>query len=119
MVFKTGNAIRFSLLVLFVLRPLLAQWHAAPESKRIQFSGYEWIVKDSGAKRVEPGGNYFSADAVRVDTDGLKLRVFEKDGRYYCPEIVSAANLGYGTYRVEISSNVDRAKPDAWPFHVV
>jgi hypothetical protein len=105
-------ALRFSLLVLFLLRPALAQWHVGPESPRIQFSGYEWIVKDSGAKRVEPGGNYFSSDAVRVGADGLKLRVFEKDGRFFCPEIVSAANFGYGTYRVEISSNVEGLAPN-------
>ena len=61
--------------------------------------------------RVEPGGTYFSGDAVRVDAEGLKLRVFERDSRYYCSEIVSAANLGYGTYRVKIS-NVEGLAPN-------
>jgi hypothetical protein len=112
MAFIAHSPIRFLLLVLFLLKPVLAQWHAGPESKRIQFSGYEWIVKDSGGRRVEPGANYFSGDALRVDADGLTLRVFEKGGRFYCPEIVSAANLGYGTYRVEISSNVEGLAPN-------
>jgi hypothetical protein len=91
---------------------LAAQWQPTPASKRIQFSGYDWIVKDSGDQRVGPDGNYFSKDGVRVDERGLTLRVFERDGRYYCAEVLSAAHFGYGTYRFEVASNVNRLAAD-------
>jgi hypothetical protein len=92
--------------------PLTAQWKPGPTSKRITFSGHQWIVKDSGGHRVGPDSNYFSEDAVSVDADGLTLRVFEKDGRYYCAEIVSVAHFGYGTYRFVVASNVSRLAPE-------
>jgi len=91
---------------------LAAQWQPTPASKRIQFSGYDWIVKDSRGQRVGPDDNYFSEDGVRVDERGLTLRVFERDGRYYCAEVVSAAHLGYGTYRFDVASNVNRLAAD-------
>jgi hypothetical protein len=103
---------RFALLILLFLTSLAAQWQPGPDSKRIKFSGYEWIVKDSAERRVGPGSNYFSDDAVRVEADGLKLRVFEKDGRFYCAEVVSVASLGYGTYRFHVASNVDGLAPN-------
>jgi hypothetical protein len=112
MALSTRNTIPWSLLTLLVFRPLFAQWQPGPESKHIRFSGYEWIVKNSGNRRVGPGANYFSDDAVRVDAEGLKLRVIEKDGRFYCAEVVSVASLGYGTYRFHVASNVDRLAPN-------
>jgi hypothetical protein len=112
MAFLTRNTILFSPLVLFFSVPLFAQWQPGPESKRIRFSGYDWIVKDSGDRRVGPGANYFADDAVHVDAEGLKLRVIEKNGRFYCAEVVSVVSLGYGTYRFDIASNVDRLAPN-------
>jgi hypothetical protein len=106
------NAVSFSLLVLLLSRPPLAECQPKHEATRIQFSGYEWIVKESAERRVGPGSNYFSADAVRVDDDGLKLRIFEKDGRFYCAEVVSVSSFGYGTYRFHVVSNVDRLAPN-------
>jgi hypothetical protein len=82
------------------------------EPVRIRFSGYDWLVKDSGGSRVGPGPNYFSKDSVRVDPEGLKLRVFERDGRRFCAEIISAASFGYGTYSFEVASNVERLADD-------
>lgn len=112
MVFLTRNTICSSLMILLLLRPLLIQWQPGPASRHIQFSGYEWIVKDSAGQRIGPGPNYFSDDAVRVDAEGLKLRVFEKDGRFYCAEVVSVVSFGYGTYRFHVASNVDRLSPN-------
>jgi len=98
-----------SLLVpLLAFGALTAQWRRGPGSKQIKFGGHDWIVKDSSGQRVGPGSNYFSEDAVQVDAQGLKLRVFEKDGRFYCAEVVSTESFGYGTYRFHVASNVDR-----------
>jgi hypothetical protein len=49
---------------------------------------------------------------LRVDEHGLTLRVFDRDGRYYCAELVSADHFGYGTYRFEVASNLDRLDTD-------
>ena len=98
----------------FSALPLLSgmQWRHGPQSKRITFSGWEFIVKDSGGVRVGPGSNYFDQDAVTVDARGLTLRVLERDGRFYCAEVVATANLGYGLYRFTVGSNVDRLAPN-------
>jgi hypothetical protein len=88
--------------------PLGSQWQPSSQSTRIRFSGYEWIVKDSAGARIGPGSNYFSQDAVSVGPEGLRLKVFEKDGRFVCGEVVTAASFGYGTYRFVVASDVDR-----------
>lgn len=85
------------------------------DSRRLKFSGFEWIVKSSSS-RVGPGPNYFadSNDNVTVDTQGrLHLRITQHDGRWYCAEVVSARSFGYGTYRFYLDSNIDNMDPQA------
>jgi hypothetical protein len=93
--------------IVLSLVSLNAQWRPGPMTKRIKWSNQEWLVKDSGGARVGPGSNYFDTEAVRVDARGLTLSVIERDGRYYCGEVVTAASLGYGTYRFVVASEVD------------
>jgi len=68
----------------------------------LSFSNYEWKVKASAAgQRVGPGPNLFSANSRNawVDPQGrLHLRITEKDGRWYCAEVISRRSFGYGTY---------------------
>jgi len=89
---------------------------ATPKStaaaRRIQFSGFEWLVKESSDQRVGPGPNYFSKDGVRVDQRGLHLRVFGQNDRNYCAEVINGQSLGYGTYRFVIGSNIDELDPN-------
>ncbi|HWS99441.1 MAG TPA: glycoside hydrolase family 16 protein [Pyrinomonadaceae bacterium] len=83
--------------------------------RRIQFSGYEWVVKSSEG-RVGPGPNYFSdgGDNVTVDDRGrLHLRLTERDGRWYCAEVVSARSFGYGTYRFYLDTPAEALDPQA------
>ena len=78
-------------------------------TKTIQFSGYEWQVKSSSA-RVGPGPNYFSDDANNVEVDArgrLHVRITQRDGRWYCAEVISMRSFGYGTYRFYVDTNVD------------
>lgn len=79
-----------------------------PTTEVIQFSGYSWTVKDSRAERVGPGPNRFSLDAVEVTPDGLKLKVLERGGQFYCAEIICRQSLGYGTYRFHVGSPLDQ-----------
>jgi hypothetical protein len=78
-------------------------------SRIIEFSGLEWKVKSS-SERVGPGPNHFSnsADNVWVDENGqLHLKMTNKDGKWYCAEVVTAEPLGYGSYQFKLSSRVE------------
>jgi hypothetical protein len=78
-------------------------------SRHLQFSGYEWSVKSS-VRRVGPGPNYFSDsnDNVVVDAEGrLHLLITQRDGQWYCAEVVSTRSFGYGTYRFHLETNPD------------
>lgn len=78
----------------------------------VRFSNYDWVVKTNVDRRVGPGPNYFGDDAVEVTPEGLKLKIVERDGRYYCGEVVSRRSFGYGTYRFTLGSNIDRLAPN-------
>lgn len=74
----------------------------------LRFAGREWLVKDSGDRRVGPGPNWFGAANVWVDGDGrLHLRATERDSGCMGAEVVAAQSLGYGTYRFSVASNLD------------
>lgn len=86
---------------------------ASSEARRLQFSGYDWTVKSS-SRRVGPGPNYFSDshDNVTVDPEGkLHLKITQRDGQWYCPEVVSTRSFGYGTYRFYLDTAVDNLDP--------
>jgi len=66
----------------------------------IEFSGRHWRVKDSYGNQVGPGPCYFSSDCVRVDSAGrLHLQLIQRDGCWFCGEVISMDNFGHGTYR--------------------
>src|SRR5437667_40636 len=70
----------------------------ASQARVIKFSGYDWTVKSS-RDRVGPGPNYFSdgEENVRVDERGrLHLRLTQREGRFYCAEVVSRRSFGAG-----------------------
>jgi hypothetical protein len=67
----------------------------------IIFSNYKWVVKESKGKRTGPGNNYFSGKKHNVWVDELgrlHLRLAYRDGKWYCPEVQSVDNFGYGRY---------------------
>lgn len=74
----------------------------------VQFSGYEWAVK--AGVSLGPGPNDFSSsnDNVWVDNQArLHLKITQRDGKWYCAEVVLMQSLGYGTYNFQVSSRVD------------
>jgi hypothetical protein len=82
-------------------------------ARTLQFSGYDWVVKTSD-RRVGPGPNYFSdsGESISVDAQGrLHLRLTQRDGRWYCAEVISAQSFGYGTYRFYLDTTVDNLDP--------
>jgi hypothetical protein len=67
----------------------------------IRFSGYNWNVKNSNEGLMGPGLNYFSnsTDNVWVDQDGLlHLRIAKRNNKWYCSEVITTQEFGYGTY---------------------
>ena len=81
-----------------------------PVIRTIIFSGYKWEVKSSESK-AGPGPNYFSdkEEDVWVDEDGrLHLKIAQKDGKWYCTEVISDSSFGYGKYIFYVASRVDK-----------
>jgi hypothetical protein len=76
---------------------------------QIDFSGYSWTVKH-GDNQMGPGPNYFSdsQDNVSVDANGhLHMKILQKDGKWYCSEVIANASPGYGTYVFTVKGRVD------------
>jgi hypothetical protein len=95
-----GSAALFALLL-----PSCALETLAPPMGRsgdqLVFSGRTWTVK-GGTELFGPGPNYFSKDLYSAYTDSLghlHLNIRQIDGRWYCSEVISNDNLGYGTYK--------------------
>ena len=77
--------------------------------KKTNFAGYEWWVKCL-SKPVEPGPNYFSDSNqnVWVDPNGyLHLGIVQRDGIWYCSEVVADISRGYGTYVFTLQNRAD------------
>lgn len=86
----------------------------SPGVRFLNFSGYDWWVKDS-AGPVGPGPNYFSAatDNVWTDANGwLHLRITHRSNAWQCAELVSARTFGPGHYRFELNSPADSLNPN-------
>jgi len=71
---------------------------AVSPSPMLQFSGYEWRVRNAPSNR---GGrkNSYSGDSAWTDAKGaLHLRIGRKGDQYECAEVALTRSLGYGTY---------------------
>lgn len=72
-----------------------------PPSTTIQFSGYEWRVRDVPSDRG--GKNLYSPANVSVDDNGaLQLRASLSGKNWTCAEVSLTRSLGYGTYRFTV-----------------
>ncbi len=83
----------------------------SPKLREIEFSGYTWLVKNSSDWEVGPGPNYFSDsdENIRVDDQGqLHLKITNRDGKWYCAEVISKRSFGYGKYIFYLASRVDQ-----------
>lgn len=79
-------------------------------TSRIVFAGREWIVVDgisSPPDAVHP--NYYSTNCVSVDSNGwLHMELKQVDGAWHCPFLEGTNSLGFGEYRWQTASHVDR-----------
>lgn len=77
----------------------------------LNFSGYTWGIKLSGnvaGDQFAPGPNFWSNDpsVVHVAADGVHLKPTLLNGTWQCGDIYVNQSLGYGTYTVQVSSNL-------------
>lgn len=79
--------------------------------RSIQFSGNNWIVKDSNEERLGPGPNFFSSspENVWIDSEGqLHLKITNRNNHWYCAEVSLEKPLGYGTYEFFVNGRFDQ-----------
>ncbi len=75
----------------------------------ISFSGYSWSVRNTVNKQG-PGPNYFSDSCVQVDGLGrLHLWIVRdaKTSHWFCPEVTTLENFGFGTYQFVVEGAID------------
>lgn len=75
----------------------IVKGQSSPPSKMLQFSGYEWRVRNAPSNRG--GANLYDPGNAWVDASGaLHLRIAKVDEKWTCAEVSMNRSLGYGTY---------------------
>ncbi|HDR9105414.1 TPA: glycoside hydrolase family 16 protein [Burkholderia vietnamiensis] len=90
------------------LAALISLVAASAPAREIRFSGYSWLVRNSGGQTGGPGPNVFSGtpDAVDVLPDGsLRLSILKTGSGWSCAEVILHQALGYGSYEIEVENN--------------
>lgn len=75
----------------------------------IDFSGYNWYVKN--AEAMGPGPNNWNPNNVWVDSEGklhLKISFNQTTQKWDCAEVWSNGLFGFGTYEWVVESRVDQ-----------
>lgn len=81
-------------------------------SRTLNFSGYEWEIRDVPSDRGGATNTYDPTNAW-TDTDGrLHLRVSHGVGEWTCAEITLTRSLGYGSYLFDVH-DVSQLEPAA------
>ncbi len=106
---RKGFIIIIITLAVFLNQQVMAQ------PRIIEFSDYSWLVKTSNRKQA-PGPNMFSNDEelVWVDSNGdLHLAIKQlRNKQWVCSEIISRQRFGYGTFVIEIQSDLAVLDPN-------
>ncbi len=80
--------------------------------KTIQFSGYQWEVRDVSSSTGGSINSYDPANAW-IDNNGfLHLLIAKQAGKWTCAEVKLSRSLGYGSYRF-IVQDVSHLEPAA------
>jgi hypothetical protein len=80
-------------------------------SKTLNFSGYEWRIRNAPSSRGGVMNEYDPANAWTDAGGALHLRVTKASGKWVCAEVSLTRTLGYGTYSfvVRDTSHLDPA----------
>ena len=85
-------------------------WEAS--QRTLQFSGYEWHVRNVGSNRGGRENNYDSTNAWTDANGFLHLRIAKSAGQWSCAEVKLLRSLGYGSYRFVVR-DVSQLEPAA------
>jgi len=101
---------RLLILVALSLVSIASSNALADPPVNIQFSGFEWSVKESGS--MGPGPNAWNPKNVWLDAKGqLHLKITSHDGKWECAEVSTTKRFGFGTYEFQISGAIERLDP--------
>jgi len=86
-----------------------------PNALALEFSGFQWDIKDGNNSRLGPGPNRFRRENVWVDSDGRLHMLIRRDadGVWSCSEIIMRRNIGYGQYTMFLDTPVDSFHPQS------
>lgn len=70
-----------------------------PDEKTLQFSGYEWRIREAVGNAGGSENFYDPANAWTDKTGFLHLRITGHPGRWASAEVILTRSLGYGSYR--------------------
>ena len=76
----------------------IARGQKTSPSTVLQFSGYQWIVRDAPSNRGGTRNLYDPANAWTDASGALHLRMTNTSGHLTCAEVSLTRSLGYGTY---------------------
>jgi len=65
---------------------------------KLQFSGYEWLIRAIPSSRNGPTHDYDPKNAYTDSKGALHLQITDRQGKWICSEVTLTKNLGYGTY---------------------
>ena len=80
--------------------------------RTIQFSGYEWQVRNVRSERGGRVNAYSNANAWTDANGFLHLRIAQNAGEWSCAEVKLTRSLGYGTY-LFVVRDVSQLEPAA------
>ena len=84
---------------------------ARPPSPVVEFSGYQWRLRDAPSSRGGP--NDYSPSNISVDSQGaMHLHISQTARDWSCAEASLTRNLGYGTYEFVVRS-LEKLEPAA------
>lgn len=81
-------------------------------TKTLQFSGYEWRIRDAPSDRGGVKNNYDANNAWTDSSGALHLRIAKASGQWTCAEVSLTRSLGYGTYSFVVRDTA-RLEPGA------
>ncbi len=67
-------------------------------SASLQFSGYEWRIRNAPSSRGGTSNRYDPGNAWTDESGALHLRIAKAAGEWTCAEVSLTRSLGYGTY---------------------
>ena len=90
----------------------IVKGQSSPPSKSLQFSGYEWRVRNAPSSRGGKNYPYDPGNAWTDESGALHLRIAKASGGWACAEVSLTRSLGYGTYSFTVR-DTSRMEPAA------